>query len=380
MKVDLRCGDSWELLRDLDLDSVDSIVTDPPAGIALMGMAWDRDKGGRDAWITWMHAIMAECYCVLKPGGHALIWALPRTSHWTATAVEDAGFEIRDVVMHLFGQGFPKSMDVSKAVDSVVMFGKSNPRAIKQVNLNRPGPTTLEKNIRTNGMVGRATQGESSIKRATPATSAGEDWRGWGTALKPAAEHWILARKPLAGTVAVNVLEHGTGALNIDGTRIGTTKSVPSSPKIAAASSHTVSLPGYAGGSGHDASVGRWPANVTLDEEAASVVGEPSRFFYIAKAPKSDKTANGTVENKHPTVKNTSLMRWLCRLITPPGGTVLDPFMGSGSTGVAALQEGFNFIGIEQEEQFFQIAQARLAAITSHDQERVADDSRSQAD
>lgn len=355
--------------------SVDAIVTDPPAGIAFMGKGWDSDKGGRDQWIAWLAGVMRECLRVLKPGGHALVWALPRTSHWTATAIEDAGFEIRDVVMHLFGTGFPKSLDVSKAIDKAA---------------------GAEREI-----VGA---GRWAGREGLPSSTAARQWSGWGTALKPAAEHWILARKSLDGTVAANVIKHGTGALNIDATRIGTTKRVPDSPKVVAASAHTVSLPGYAGGSGYDANVGRWPANVTLDEDAARALDEhsgttpprraavqvhattdnasmrggnqarlvpiaadagggASRFFYVAKGSRSEKTNGGTVNNKHPTVKSIALMRWLVRLITPPGGLVLDPFMGSGSTGVAALAEGCRFLGMEREAEYADVAAARLGLI-----------------
>jgi site-specific DNA-methyltransferase (adenine-specific) len=281
-----------------------------------------------------------------------LVWAIPRTSHHTAMGIERAGFEIRDVVTHLFGSGFPKSLNVNKAIN----------------------------------------------------TDAAARWRGWGTALKPASEHWILARKPLDGTVAANVLEYGTGALNIDGCRI-----VVNGKRQAIEARGDKSLDGPVYGSGLHGSrcvggttLGRWPSNLTLDEEAAAMLDEQSgpkkasflrnrtdgarpfdnagkptnysseridvpetpggasRFFYVAKASKADKTANGTVENTHPTVKNTALMRWLVRLITPPGGTVLDPFMGSGSTGVACIHEGFSFVGMEREENFFEIARKRI--------------------
>lgn len=321
--------------------SVDAIVTDPPAGIAFMGKAWDTDKGGRDQWIAWLAGVMRECLRVLKPGGHALVWALPRTSHWTATAVEDAGFEIRDVVMHLFGTGFPKSKNIGG---------------------------------------------------------------GFGTALKPAAEHWILARKPLDGTVAANVLAHGTGALNIDGTRIAGEPDLDTRRNSAGGDNGLNGTSTYKirarSADEQPLTLGRWPANVTLDEEAARSLDEQSgvtsarngkrrlsalgamnddgwvareqqqqqyrdsggasRFFYVAKGSRAEKTHGGTVDNKHPTVKSIALMRWLVRLITPPGGLVLDPFAGSGTTGVAALAEGMRFMGMERDEQYAEIAAARL--------------------
>lgn len=309
MNAQLHLADCLEFMASMPSGSVDAIISDPPAAISFMGHKWDSNKGGKAEWIGWMQQVMTQCLRVLKPGAHAVIWALPRTSHWTATAIEDAGFEIRDVIMHLFGTGFPKSHNLKG------------------------------------------------------------DFKGWGTALKPACEHWILARKPLEGTVADNMMKYGTGAINIDGCRIGTGKRVP---KTFSKTKNVVYGKGLGGTfqsleqSGHDANVGRWPANLTLDEESSVLssvyYGDISRFFYTAKASKSDRTSHGQVENSHPTVKSTALMRWLAKLVTPPQGTILDPFMGSGSTGVAAVEEGFGFIGIEQEKDFFHIAVRRLQA------------------
>lgn len=372
-RLDLYHGDCRDVLGTLLDASIDAVVTDPPAGIAFMNAHWDRFD--RQGFISFMTDVMADLLRVLKPGGHALVWALPRTSHWTATAIEDAGFEIRDVVMHLFGQGFPKSHNVGKAIDARLGADRS----------------------------------DNGATITAPATDAARTWEGWGTALKPAAEHWILARKPLEGTVAENVLAHGVGALNIEGCRIafqGAGDAASAKPggrstsKVAGATTtpdagrnvaRTEFVPTVA--------TGRFPANVTLDEEAAAMLdaqsgvltsgahkpcvranrngyagpmpavqtftgpassGGASRFFYVAKAPKRDKTAGGEVENTHPTVKNTELMRWLCRLITPPGGVVLDPFMGSGSTGIAAWQEGFGFVGVEAEQNYYDIAFRRF--------------------
>lgn len=568
-------GDNAEALPSIPDCSVDAIVTDPPAGIAFMGKEWDHHKGGRDAWIAWLRGVMAECLRVLKPGGHALIWAIPRTSHWTMTAVEDAGFEIRDCVYHAFGQGFPKSHSVEKAI------GEGSPEAAQ--------------------------------------------WEGWGTALKPAVEPWILARKPLDGTVAANVLRHGTGAINIDGCRVGTSKDVPASlPKdVPAQLCKGAERNRSPDASGFNPNIGRFPAHLTLshnpdcrevgtrsvrrdlvesksdasvnafgeglngsrsigsinetipawecsegcavamldaqsgdvgqlgpavlshyatmgyggsstgsarpartdsggasrffavfdgredgssttinacgnantgaastsagrstassegnsrtggfgsmsgapfpldgtsttETETRSITGSrtssacppnsietttdeserttssptelsaddasgarntgrsnrsrteqrerskgtasnasethcgsggrrtasvitptcgntegverpSSRFFYTAKASRSDREEGlagmptGQRANIHPTVKPTDLMRWLVRLITPPGGIVLDPFTGSGSTGKAAALEGMRFIGVERSPEYADIARARIA-------------------
>jgi DNA methylase len=352
-----------------------------------MGKEWDKDKGGRDAWIMWLAGIMTECYRLLKPGAHALVWALPRTSHWTAIALEEAGFEIRDVGVHLFGTGFPKSLDVSKAIDAAAGAEREITRVRRRV------------------ATGRGHQGEGgyafgeNFAETRPATDAAIQWSGWGTALKPAAEHWILARKPLGeGTVAANVLEWETGALNIDGCRIISDDKLVRSPSrrddnVVLGKGLGVGRQGEPGG--------RWPANVTLDEEAAATLdrqsgvlksgarrganaeshsmfglkggpcgasqGGASRFFYVAKASRADREygcenlpKKDSAANHHPTVKPLSLMRWLARLITPPYGLILDPFAGSGSTGIAALFEGFRFIGVEASSEYTPIAKARL--------------------
>lgn len=365
-------GDAFFHLTLLDSDSVDSLVTDPPAGISFMGKEWDSNKGGRDEWVSWLTEVMRECYRVLKPGAHGLVWAIPRTSHWTATALENAGFEIRDVITHLFGSGFPKSLDISKAIDKAA--GAEREIVGKKSTYRKP----------------QEPNGWDCSKRAefetAPATDAAKKWQGYGTALKPASEHWILIRKPLSEkTVVANVLKHGVGGVNIDGCRVEAVdlKAIDLSDR---------------------APTGRFPANLilshnddcgdtcsddcavrALDEQSgvlrnggqnyitkgqsifgtqkdlsitkyAGCQGGASRFFYCAKASKSDKGA----DNKHPTVKSTKLMGYLIKLVTPQGGTVLDPFMGSGSTGVAAKAGGFNFIGVEQEQEFFEIASMRI--------------------
>ncbi len=384
MKIELHNADCADALPLLDDACIDALVTDPPAGIGFMGKDWDGDKGGRDQWITWLAEIMREALRVLKPGGHALVWALPRTSHWTATALENAGFEIRDVGLHLFGTGFPKSLDVSKAIDKGAGAEREvvAVRGTKAAGLTDLGYTTRIPDVIT-----------------APATDDARQWAGWGTALKPAAEHWILARKPLVGTVAANVLEHGTGALNIDACRIACDprpKMVRTETVVAATAMSGTST--GATSSGEMTSLGRWPAHVTLDEDAAAALdaqsgvqksgvavqrnrdgevhnavygafrkpagadagygdtGGASRFFYVAKPSKAERGDGNT----HPTVKPVALMRWLARLITPPGGLVLDPFAGSGTTALACRAEGFSFVGFERERAYFDIAQKRL--------------------
>lgn len=385
----LLIGDSSAL--DLPEHSVDALVTDPPAGIGFMGLDWDAGRHSMLDWSSWLAEALAPSFRALKPGAHGLVWALPRTSHWTALALEDAGFEVRDVHHHLFGSGFPKSLTSASA----------------------------------------------------------EIPRGTGTALKPAAEHWILVRKPLGrgATVERCHAEHGTGTLNVDACRVGTSKRVPSS----AAKDRIGQLSkGDERGrttdtSGFDANVGRWPAHLSLehadacgeecvlgcpvrqlDEQsgeagshggdvadgkgavgfkgqsrkrgravARSRGGGASRFFYVAKPPRSEKDAGlehleplsgaaalgredgsaglanpragagrgGGARNTHPTVKPVALMRWLVRLVTPPGGLVLDPFAGSGTTGVAALLEGCRFVGVERADdpRYEDILRGRIA-------------------
>jgi site-specific DNA-methyltransferase (adenine-specific) len=384
-----------EVLRTLPDCSVDAVVTDPPYGLAFMGKRWDYDVPSVEVW--------AECLRVLKPGGHLLAFAGTRTQHRMAVRIEDAGFEIRDMIAWIYGSEFPKSLDVSKAIDKAA-------GAEREV----VGSRKLTGTARIVGGQGGATAGRTgeayadaemrdTLQITAPATPAAQQWSGWGTALKPALEPITMARKPLAGTVAANVLEHGTGALNVDGCRIGTSKNVPASvSKKAPANCYgqfreAGETPGVGG---HNPNLGRWPANLIHDgsdevvglfpqsqgmqqtvlrrgattgtsiggkgrygEAAPQEVeagygdsGSAARFFYCAKASKADR-GDG---NMHPTVKPTELMRYLCRLVTPPGGVVLDPFMGSGSTGKAAVLEGFDFIGIERDPAYHAIAEQRI--------------------
>jgi site-specific DNA-methyltransferase (adenine-specific) len=380
--------DCLNAMRRMEDNSVDSIVTDPPYGLSFMGKKWDYDVPSQEIW--------AECLRVLKPGGHLLAFAGTRTQHRMAVRIEDAGFEIRDMIAWVYGSGFPKSHNLK------------------------------------------------------------DEWQGWGTALKPALEPITVARKPLMGTVAENVLEHGTGGLNIDGCRVATDDKLSGGhasggqqmtggwerpwmkdPDAVAANAER-SRQSVAKAE----ELGRWPANLIHDgsDEVAGLFpvtgpskagardpngsmgyhggasglpgvvsghsdkgGSASRFFYCAKSSKRDRdeglegfeakaTAFGNQaqaelkrgnldhddgksgmnkvkmrQNSHPTVKPTDLMRYLCRLVTPPGGVVLDPFMGSGSTGKAAMLEGFRFVGIEREAEYLEIARARIEAAIPRD-------------
>jgi site-specific DNA-methyltransferase (adenine-specific) len=305
-------------------------------------------------------------------------------------AIEDAGFEIRDQLAWAFGSGFPKSLDVSKAIDAAA-------GAKREVIGTIPDRWTGAGNT-----FNFSTDREQSEVTVTggPATAAAAQWQGWGTALKPAFEPIVLARKPLIGTVAANVLAHGTGGLNIDGCRVGGDERplVTSDRRL---ENNTYS-PGLSGSKSEGVtSLGRWPANLLHDGSDEVLAAFPSapgqqgdlnasaaRFFYCAKASGRDRNegldglatvaagalnmrsdahaaANGNLPaaraNTHPTVKPTDLMRYLCRLITPPGGLVLDPFMGSGSTGKAAVKEGFRFVGIDLSDEYVTIAERRIA-------------------
>jgi site-specific DNA-methyltransferase (adenine-specific) len=340
-----------------------------------MGKRWDYDVPSVDVW--------AECLRVLKPGGHLLAFAGTRTQHRMAVRIEDSGFEIRDMIAWVYGSGFPKSLDVSKAIDKAA-------GAEREIIGKMENPASSIYSQSENEM-------SRDVPITAPATPEAKQWQGWGTALKPALEPITVARKPLIGTVAENVLQHGTGAINVDGGRVGTetieqrhVHRIDGGKGIgAAAVGHKQKQSGTV-----TTSQGRWPANFIHDgsEEATDLLGASARFFYCAKASKADRdegcdklqerSAGECVDrvegsagmespragagrtsgsrNHHPTVKPTDLMRYLCRLVTPPSGIVLDPFMGSGSTGKAAMLEGFAFVGIEREAEYIDIAKARI--------------------
>lgn len=414
----LYLGDCVEVMAALPAESVDSVVADPEYGLGFMGHKWDARPPGVEKF--------AECLRVLKPGGHLLAFGGARTYHRMAVAVEDAGFEIRDQIMWLYGSGFPKSQDVSKAIDKAAGVARKSDYQPNYKNMTH----------------GTGMGGGQTTHDDLPATEAARQWDGWGTALKPAHEPIIVARKPLAGTVAANVQQHGTGALNIDACRIDTAIGATyQSGGDGRVGSGGIYQGGYRGEwnnaephpeSARHHAKGRWPADVIHDGSDEVVVLFPAsvsrpvkpenagesgdgtkrglfanisaissayydtetsaaRFFYCAKASREDRNegcealaerplhwssgsespgtfqgegTNKAARNNHPTVKPTDLMRYLCRLVTPPGGVVLDPFMGSGSTGKAACLEGFQFIGIELEPEYFDIATARIRPAT----------------
>lgn len=490
-------GDSLEVLPTFDADSVDAIVSDPPYGLGFMGKAWDQSVP--------CQRMASELLRVLKPGGHALLFGGTRTYHRLAVALEDAGFEIRDCLSWLYGTGFPKSLDVSKAIDQARIEDEAAVRAVcraVRAAMERAGltskaiadrlgyhsrlidhwaardtdsqpeiassarwlelvailpelaavsPEVARLNARkgdygeawkdapivgehTGRLAGFAGDRFNAADRTIREPSdAARQWEGWGTALKPAWEPILMARKPLIGTVAANVQAHGTGGINVDACRIGTSKSVPGSVTRRANEAY-----GWDAGrrpedcGGMDPNIGRWPANVVLDEEAAAILDEQSgfrrpgespamrsgfgfegrgkgtnstrkvldhgggasRFFYVAKpslaerdrgcdalpvrsggeatdreddspgtkSPRAGSGRTGGARNIHPTVKPAALIAWLLKLVTPPGGVVLDPYCGSGTIYLAAEGLDLSVVGIERDPAYVEIALARGAS------------------
>lgn len=432
----LYLGDCLELMKDLPDDSVDAVITDPPAGISFMGKAFDSDRGGRDHWIEWLASIFKEVYRVMKPGAHGLVWALPRTSHWTATGLENAGFELRDRMGYAF--------DASAL--EVAFFESLNPaqRELWERLMESQEPT------RINHCFGSGFPKGLSISRALDAivgaereivceTKPAKKWDGWGTSLKPAFEDYWLIRKPLfEKTVAKNVMCWGCGGLNIDECRIASGNEHYRGV-VVRTNNGNVPIRGLKTFTAIDSPLGRYPSHFIHDGSEAvtgrfpntdsangiknfgegrgdgnskqncygdmyrtetwkgvsDTGGSASRYFkscpldapfvYLSKASSVDRNEgcdglekkpaidnkNGNMggnmgshsrprSNFHPTVKSTSLFSYFCTLLTQPGGTILDPFMGSGTTGVSALKQGFKFIGMEMEPDYFEIACARI--------------------
>lgn len=385
-------GNCLDEMRKLPANSVDAIVSDPPYGLEFMGNEWDRGVPGKDFWI--------EALRVAKPGAYLLAFSGTRTYHRLAAAIEDAGWEVRDIVTWVSSKTFPKSLDVSKAIDKAA--------GVEREVVGYSRGVTVEDNQGYGGFarggVGIVQKG-AEIPVTKAATDAAKQWEGWGTALKPSCEPICMARKPLEGTVAENVQKYGTGGINIDGcrvpmgdeydpTKIQRQQNSEGSVKGAFGAAALIGkeIPTYKPG-------GRWPANLVHDGspevisefptdkpgkmvrnrtagarmfnnngedtgyETVEALDDPggslARFFYCAKISKADRGEG----NDHPTVKPTELMRYLVRLVCAKGGTVLDPFMGSGSTGKGALLENCKFIGIDLNAEYCKIADRRLSEL-----------------
>lgn len=397
MTVTLMLGNCLDKMKDLDDNSVDSIVTDPPYGLSFMGKRWDYDVPSTEIW--------KEAFRVLKPGGYLLAFAGTRTQHRMAVRIEDAGFEIRDMIAWVYGSGFPKSLDISKAIDKAAGAERTIKRGIKTGHENfADGKNNgyLAGKNKNDGWARPWMEAENANDYHydfEPATDEAKHWEGWGTALKPALEPITVARKPLEEkNVAANVLKYGTGGINIGASRVPHV-TVGDGSNMALNSHLRKSING--GNGGNIISVeserrvvvpdaaGRFPANLIHDgsEEVMNLMGESARFFYCPKTSKTDRNEGldhlpdkeckheGAAvpergdspflpsKNNHPTVKPTELMKYLVTLVTPKNGTVLDPFMGSGSTGKAAKLSGFNFIGIELDPDYLEIAKERINAV-----------------
>jgi site-specific DNA-methyltransferase (adenine-specific) len=366
MLYNLMNGNSLELLKTLDDNSVDAIVTDPPYGLSqhsqgdivnaltawLAGEEYTHGKAGfmGKAWDSFVPSPMLfkECYRVLKHGGHILCFAGSRTQDLMSLSIRLAGFEMRDACLWLYGSGFPKGLDVAKGIDK--QLGYSGKELNKKKGKGTVGGVTGSLNDKA-GFRYKPHYTEREL------TAQAKQWEGWNTNLKPAYEPIIMARKPLDGTVVNNVLKHGVGGLNIDACRVGSEeRHNPSNfnqPNKTACAYMT---------QGRETQ-GRYPANIILDGSdsvEALFPNETQRFFYHAKASKADRDEGVNGMNTHSTVKPTQLMRYLVKLVTPQGGLVLDPFMGSGSTGKACMLEGMRFIGMELSEEYVKIAEARI--------------------
>jgi len=377
----LYCGDSNEVLEQLT--DIDSCVTDPPYGLSFMGKSWDYDVPQKELW--------EKVFASLKNGSHLLAFFGSRTYHRGAIPIEDAGFEIRDQLMWIYGSGFPKSHNIGKAVDKL----QGNEREVVGVLENEKDFRDLGKNTKKIHGLDKLGVGVSASRKSINITKGNSKWEGWGTALKPAHEPIVMARKPFKGSVTENVLQHGTGGINIDECRVDADNDAKI--RIRKASSEFGQNSNWNDHKNidtvYDPSKGRFPANVMHDggDVVQDIFANKDHYFYCAKASKKDRDdgldefnelqvakgnyvgrdlsnpknhlgglQGGKGKNTHPTVKPTELMRYLCRLVTPKGGIVLDPFMGSGSTGKAAILEGFHFVGIELDPEYFEIACARI--------------------
>ena len=429
------CGDSLEVLKDFEDNYFDSVVTDPPYGLAFMGKKWDYDVPEVELW--------KEVYRVLKPGGHILSFAGSRTYHRMTVNIEDAGFEIRDMLGWLYGSGFPKSHNIGKAVDKLEGNERETLTEIQKENLfQKEKEIILEKKTKDfshhkGSMMSKETTDKFDTKTKNITVSKGNsEWEGWGTALKPAHEPIVMARKPFNTSVAENVLTHGTGGINIDECRVGTTDNLNGGTYAKNSTMKQENATSWSKPVLKTEFIqpeGRFPANIIHDgsEEVLEIfpettsgkmsskhtrhtdesphgiygkfdinhplgetygdTGSAARFFYCAKASKAERNmglddyeekqvTDGTIrsnqetartfgansakrKNYHPTVKPIKLMEYLVRLVTPKEGIVLEPFAGSGTTLIACKQQGFQFVGIEKEQEYCDIAEARLKSV-----------------
>jgi len=422
MTSKLYLGDCLDILATLDENSIDTCITDPPYGLGFMGKEWDTfdksqfgiagNEGENDLKVKKNFKVLprynngaglydftlqwaTEVYRVLKPGGLLLAFGGTRTYHRLVCGIEDAGFEIRDTVGWVYGSGFPKSLDISKAIEAKVQTGKSSPLAQRKTAMGadyRPSPLAGTPNY---GVTGNFINKDTNSLPMQISAHEAQLWDGWGTALKPAMELIVVAMKPLDGTFAENALKWGVAGYWIDGGRIGTEEHIvhgKEAGKFQPNGGETIK--DY-----HEVQ-GRFPANLIHDgsDEVLELfpqtgkstggrignkgsalnmmgtnyeAGDPgygdsgsaARFFYCAKASRGERNAGLDIaeQNLHPTVKPIALMRYLARITkTPTGGTVLDPFMGSGTTGIACALEGRDFIGIEKEREYYEIAEKRI--------------------
>ena len=365
--------DCMEGMKLLDDNSIDNIVTDPPYELGFMGKKWD------NTGIAYNIELWKECLRILKPGGHLLAFGGTRTYHRMTCAIEDAGFEIRDCIQWLYGSGFPKSMDISKAIDRKFAAKREVIKTVKGMGKQNPEWNGTAKGRKENYY-------KPEYQLTAPATPEAKQWEGWGTALKPANEPIVVARKPISEkTIADNVLKWGTGGINIYGCRIPTDETITNHSRSTESSKSKGKYGDSRAQETHQTQgqkLGRFPANVILDEEAGKMLDEQSgiskssgsgynfetsklhfndsggasRFFYVAKASKKERGEG----NNHPTVKPVSLIKYLVTLVTPPDGVCFDPFMGSGTTAIACINTGRNFIGFELDKHYCDIANERI--------------------
>ena len=397
-------GNNIDILKEYPDNHFDSIVTDPPYGIAFLGKDWDNNTGAMETW--------EECFRVLKPGGHILAFSAARTYHHLATNVEMAGFEIRDQLMWLYGSGFPKAQDIGKAIDKRKNKREGNTNYSSMISRDHNkckqcGKTNVQLGIGFNCRVD-----DCRLKELLK--PADNEWSGWKTALKPAHEPIVMARKPFSGSAIDNVLEHGVGALNIDASRIPWSGETPVLSKRGGYHNTTEMSDAMTSALKPEqvpqaSEQGRFPSNVIMDEEAGAILDEQaprvgnassskrtktgmtgtgaslqwhknagesngisdglsgaSKFFYCPKVSRKERHTNGEAENNHPTVKPVELMKYLVKLVTPEGGRVLDPFNGSGSTGMACVELGYDYTGCELDPDYVEIANNRIGAWYEH--------------